>query len=855
MSHRESPSPVPPVLCLLLVGATALAARGRAAPQGVPQSPSHAAPARTAPTIPPQEELGFLTYEQIVDALDLPAAQLLSFDFGSSAAAGGDVFTAPIGSFPGVGGSYLVLSTGNTSSATLPNSNPDTSTELPGLNTSEGEDLVQFVLVLDPPPGATCVAFDFAFYSEEFPEYVGSEFNDAFVAEIGQSTFQIVGNQVIAPNNFAFDTAGNVISVNTVFGVNAGNAAGTTYDGATPFLTAVSPIEDPLQNVTIVLSIMDLGDSIYDSTALVDNVRWFFGLECQPGADADSDGDALLDSWETEGIDFDNDGTVDLDLPAMGSDPFHKDVFVEVDYMVLEGTDGHTHRPKSEALAIVIEAFAGAPVANPDGTTGIRIHVDAGPDTVMNPVTGEIWGSRSRSDALPHQTHLGAVVAGKYDWTAFDAIKGVGVPGSFPIQRGDVFHYCVFAHHLHSGAGISSGVSRAIPGSDSIVSLGGWTNDVGSANEQAGTLIHELGHNFGLLHGGFDSNAFKPNYLSVMSYSFQMLGLRFDGGDGLYDYSRFLLPDVVESMLDEPAGLAGVPGTDGYGTRRYCLGDAHPSAVDSINAPIDWNCDGDATDVQLGVDLDGSVLLTTIVSAEDWSRIRYDGGAVGHYGEGIVQPTQTELDELDERFPADFRVEVGGPGAVTLQACEDRTYTITIANSGTLGDVLAITKSATQPWAVLSSIPGSLTLGPGGSATFAVPVSLPEGTPNGTVDRLVVYAESTTNPLMKDMVEVTTTAASIDTDGDGLTDFCDACPTSDLGATVVIDGCDSLVPNTLFPDGCTMIDLILALDVPGETHGDFVRQVSSLTREWAQAGLITGAQRGAIVSCAANSSY
>ena len=48
---------------------------------------------------------------------------------------------------------------------------------------------------------------------------------------------------------------------------------------------------------------------------------------------ADADGDALPDAWEEDGVDIDGDGTVDLDLPAMGADPRHKDIFVEIDHM------------------------------------------------------------------------------------------------------------------------------------------------------------------------------------------------------------------------------------------------------------------------------------------------------------------------------------------------------------------------------------------------------------------------------------------------------------------------------------------------------------------------------------------
>ncbi len=39
-------------------------------------------------------------------------------------------------------------------------------------------------------------------------------------------------------------------------------------------------------------------------------------------------------------------------------------------------------------------------------------------------------------------------------------------------------------------------------------------------NRQAGVLMHELGHNLGLLHGGYENRNYKPNYFSVMNYMY-----------------------------------------------------------------------------------------------------------------------------------------------------------------------------------------------------------------------------------------------------------------------------------------------------------------------------------------------
>ena len=46
------------------------------------------------------------------------------------------------------------------------------------------------------PKGANCLSFRFKFLSEEFPEFVGTEYNDAFIAEVDHSpTWKANSNQ------------------------------------------------------------------------------------------------------------------------------------------------------------------------------------------------------------------------------------------------------------------------------------------------------------------------------------------------------------------------------------------------------------------------------------------------------------------------------------------------------------------------------------------------------------------------------------------------------------------------------------------------------------------------------------
>src|SRR3990167_7213078 len=88
-----------------------------------------------------------------------------------------------------------------------------------------------------------------------------------------------------------------------------------------------------------------------------------FLMPVAEGASADTDGDGLLDEWEINGYDHDGDGIIDVDLPAMGANPLRKDIFVEIDWM--KATDKN-HKPDAKGITKVINAFANAPVSNPD---------------------------------------------------------------------------------------------------------------------------------------------------------------------------------------------------------------------------------------------------------------------------------------------------------------------------------------------------------------------------------------------------------------------------------------------------------------------------------------------------------
>ena len=65
----------------------------------------------------------------------------------------------------------------------------------------------------------------------------------------------------------------------------------------------------------------------------------------------DEDGDGLLDGWELSGFDANGDGSIDVNLPALGANPQRKDIFVEVDCLVAAT---HSHCPRQDAIDDVV---------------------------------------------------------------------------------------------------------------------------------------------------------------------------------------------------------------------------------------------------------------------------------------------------------------------------------------------------------------------------------------------------------------------------------------------------------------------------------------------------------------------
>jgi hypothetical protein len=329
----------------------------------------------------------------------------------------------------------------------------------------------------------------------------------------------------------------------------------------------------------------------------------------------DSDGDGILDIWEERGggIDWNCDGVIDLDLWQKGANPFHKDIFVEVDKM-----EGQLKFP--EALWEVEQAFHRVPnkyVNNPDRNDGVNLHAEY--DFASVPIPSVDWPDPP--------------------WAAFLAVKATHF--GTDVERADpnaenilnakklVYRYCIFAKNFD--ADHSTGIAYDYHSTDFMVTLGRWKNPGGTKDEEAGTFMHELGHTLNLRHGGFDDIFYKPNYCSVMNYLWQFPSAEQRPGSWTLDYSPVALNTLFEPHLDELHGLGAQWGDYPIVSIPYRRRDA--SIAQALLAPgtsVDWDGNGDSTgystrDIDVNrIDLNKPFNATeTLEGYADWPNLKY----------------------------------------------------------------------------------------------------------------------------------------------------------------------------------------------------------------------------------------
>ena len=265
-----------------------------------------------------------------------------------------------------------------------------------------------------------------------------------------------------------------------------------------------------------------------------------------------------------------------LDFRADEQLPLEK-IYVEIDWME---DASHSHRPSQAVIDTIVATFAAA---------GHEIIIDV-------------------SNAIPHED----VIAVANSPSSSPQIQSIANQHFNNINDGR-YYYSIWGHNYSFNGQFtgSSGIGD-LPGRVHLVTLGNFPNQVGTPEHQVGTFIHEFGHNIGQRHGGVDNGHWKPNYISVMNYHFQLAGI----GPGLvalglansgagfddFSFSNGQQIDLDENNLDESVGVG-------------------------LGRAVDWNCDGNiqsgvATDLQAQDWCQANTGLNLLTDFDNWSDLR-----------------------------------------------------------------------------------------------------------------------------------------------------------------------------------------------------------------------------------------
>lgn len=238
----------------------------------------------------------------------------------------------------------------------------------------------------------------------------------------------------------------------------------------------------------------------------------------------DTDGDGLLDGWEANGVSG-------LNLPDLGANPRHKDVFVCVQRFE-DVSEEHVKREMRRVVAF----YANLPVDNVDGKRGIALHPIFLPPLSVKEHGSKSWGENG--DKFLPKSHRAV---------------------------------CHWMQVTNSGGGQSA--------------MMGVMGSCGAHGLYA-TFLHEFGHQLGLDHTGQWSPAWCPLYTSLMNYaySYQLNG---KSDDIRYSTGEFAATVLHETNLSEklPYPYEKVKFLEGP-PYRYRL------KADGDVTWIDWNRNG-----------------------------------------------------------------------------------------------------------------------------------------------------------------------------------------------------------------------------------------------------------------------
>ncbi len=224
-------------------------------------------------------------------------------------------------------------------------------------------------------------------------------------------------------------------------GGDAGRGEFLTYNGARVATNPLAGAQGPRwDNPTVALTADPTKPQIttgldYAGVAAPDTMTW--SAVVYRSTVHDTDGDGLLDAWESATPPADPYGRPRPNLAAMGASPLQPDVFIEVGYFTAAQPTtyggvlkpAHSHLPTHEALKLVGDMFAAAP------TGRVNVHFDVGaayPAGAADPYIIRGAGLARGGEAIAESVTVCAPAAGAPVWEC----QFAGHPGTVGWKSG-----------------------------------------------------------------------------------------------------------------------------------------------------------------------------------------------------------------------------------------------------------------------------------------------------------------------------------------------------------------------------------------------------------------------------------
>lgn len=312
-------------------------------------------------------------------------------------------------------------------------------------------------------------------------------------------------------------------------------------------------------------------------------------------------------------------------------------VWVHYDYLVYP--DGHSDAPDPAAIQRVVDVFA---------AHGIMLHIDNDHTAVAS--------SNNYITVFPRNACALSILDVRTQY--------------FHPTSNHEWHYALFGDRVFGGdpcGGWGVTGQAEINGDNFVIGMD-FVRHFSGINALAGPFMHELGHNLGLHHGGDTDTNYKPNYLSVMNYTFNEFGIPYASKLGSttlsgyrLDYSEGVLPPLDPAHLNETVGIqAGTSDITRFFVQRTVPPTPGGPVVLGANAPasgpIDWNLDGHATATDTAVALAdpfGTLLTGKLTGFDDWAEVRgYILGTITHGPKTITTEGAAEYPVVSGISPA-----------------------------------------------------------------------------------------------------------------------------------------------------------------------------------------------------------